>query len=354
MINYQFTNTADWRRVIRKNRIKTRWVIFTFILFFLIFGFLIDFLLIYFSNYNGSEFTMKSITAIYLLSHGYIFPYATMICSIIAVFWVLCTFVFYDKMMLSGINYTEVEGETSDPLGRKVFNVVEEMKIAANMQFMPKVFIIEGDYLNAFASGYSEKSAIIAITRKLSKSLTRDELQAVMAHELTHIIHQDIKLNLFVSALSNMLVFMLEIAYMTTASAVVRKDKSSDSKNTNNGAAVLFLVLLALRSLLPLIMSFLTLFLSRSREYMADAGAVKLMRNNEPLAQALLKIEQSYINSNSKSIQKKQLNESMRTRSYIYNRGIYQLNGNSIFDFLSTHPSLTKRLRAMGIKLKNS
>lgn len=353
MSNYQVENTADWRGVIRKNRAKTRWVIFTFILFFLIIGLLIDFSLIYFSNYNGHEFTMKATTAIYLLSHGYILPYATIICIIISIIWVLCTFAFYDKMMLSGTSYTEVTQDTNDFLGKQVFNVVEEMKIAANMQFMPKVFIIEADYLNAFASGYSEKSAMIAITRKLAESLTRDELQAVMAHELTHIRHQDIKLNLFVAALSNMLIFMLEVAYITTASAAFRKDRSSGSKNTNNGAAILFLVVLVLRILLPLIMSFLTLFLSRTREYMADAGAVQLMRNNEPLARALLKINQSYVESNVQSSQNKQPNERMRKASYIYNANMAQLNGSSSFDFFSTHPSLTKRLKAMGIRLKN-
>ena len=73
------------------------------------------------------------------------------------------------------------------------------MKVAAGLTYLPKVYIIEADYMNAFASGYSEKSAMLAITRGLLTKLDRDELTAVMAHEISHIRHMDIKLTLMAS-----------------------------------------------------------------------------------------------------------------------------------------------------------
>jgi len=77
--------------------------------------------------------------------------------------------------------------------------VIEEMKIAASLNYIPKVYIINADYMNAFASGYRRTFSDVAITRGLMEKLTRDELAAVMAHELSHIKHLDIKLTLTAS-----------------------------------------------------------------------------------------------------------------------------------------------------------
>src|SRR5438270_7626552 len=89
------------------------------------------------------------------------------------------------------------------------------MKVAASIRYMPKVFIIEANYMNAFASGYSEKSSMVAITRGLMNKLTREEMKAVMAHELSHIRHLDIKLTLMASVLSNIILMVLDILYFS-------------------------------------------------------------------------------------------------------------------------------------------
>lgn len=96
---------------------------------------------------------------------------------------------------------------------KKLYNVIEEMKVAAGLSFMPKVYIIEADYMNAFASGLSEKSAMVAITRGLMNKLDRAELQAVMAHELSHIRHQDIKLTMMASVLSNIMLIIVDLLF---------------------------------------------------------------------------------------------------------------------------------------------
>src|SRR5665648_514145 len=122
--------------------------------------------------------------------------------------WV--TYTWYDKIMLLGTTYHEVTPETARTNEEKqLYNVVEEMKVAAGLGFMPKVFIIEADYMNAFASGFSERSAMVAITRGLMQKLDRSEMQAVMAHELSHIRHQDIKLTLMASILSNIMLIVV-------------------------------------------------------------------------------------------------------------------------------------------------
>ena len=109
----------------------------------------------------------------------------------------LITFSMYDKIMLLGTDSREITPETAslNLQEKQLYNVVEEMKVAAGLTFMPKVFIIEANYMNAFASGYSEKSAMVAITRGLMEKLDRAEMQAVMAHELASYRHHEHQVN---------------------------------------------------------------------------------------------------------------------------------------------------------------
>jgi len=212
----------------------------------------------------------------------------------LAIISLLITFTLYDRIMLLGTDYKEITPETAQTIQEKqLYNVVEEMKVAAGLKFMPKVFLINADYMNAFASGYSEKSAMVAITREKSamvaitrgliEKLDRAELQAVMAHELSPIRHQDIKLTLAVAVLSNILLIVIDILFY---SIVFKRERREDNR--------LLMVVMVLRYVLPIITLLLTLFLSRTREYMADAGCVELMRDNEPMARALLKISQDH------------------------------------------------------------
>src|SRR5258707_11382365 len=113
---------------------------------------------------------------------------------------------------MMGNEYREITNSTSGP-ARQLYNVVEEMKIAAGLKFMPKVYIIEANYMNAFASGLGESNALVAITRGLLEKLDRDELQAVMAHELSHIRHNDIRLTMTVAILSNLMLIAIDLVF---------------------------------------------------------------------------------------------------------------------------------------------
>lgn len=332
-------SVADWRRQLKLNESKTKRVIAVFILIFVAVGILADTFILY-STYPNVPIKHLLLA---LLSFKVI-PYATLLMLAVAILSLLVTYALYDRIMLLGTEYIEVNPETAQSLEEKqLYNVVEEMKVAAGLQFMPKVFIIEANYMNAFASGYSEKSAMIAITRGLMNKLDRAEMQAVMAHELSHIRHHDIKLTLTVAVLSNILLIAIDMLFY---SMLYKRDNRRDDNK-------FFLVIVLLRYLLPLITVFLTLFLSRTREYMADAGCVELMRDNEPMARALLKIaadhqehaqeyEQEYGNT---------AHEQVRQASYLFDpKDLDPVK--SFNNAFSTHPSIEERLAAIGFKRK--
>jgi heat shock protein HtpX len=276
-----------------------------------------------------------------------IFPIATSVMLTIAAISLWVTYALYDKLMLLGTEYHEITPNTAQNTAeQQLYNVIEEMKIAAGLRYMPKVFIIDADYMNAFASGYSEKSAMVAITRGLMEKLNRDELQAVMAHELSHIRHLDIKLTLTASLLSNLSIMALDILFYNALFSGRRAERS------RNG---LFTIILILRYLLPLINIVLILYLSRTRELMADAGSVELMRTNQPLASALIKISSDHHeNRDAYNAQYQQTpHEQIRREAYIFDpmeTGMKSFA--TVSDFFSTHPSLEARLAALGYKKK--
>jgi heat shock protein HtpX len=279
-------------------------------------------------------------------------PYATMITTAIALISLFVAFKFHDRIMLLGTEYHEITPENAENLKEKqLYNIIEEMKVAAGLQYMPRVFIIEADYMNAFASGYSEKSAMVAITRGLLEKLDRDEIQAVMAHELSHIRHMDIKLTLMASVLSNIMLIVIDVLFW---SAFFSRDR--DRREGEGGGNWLVILIIVLRYVLPLLTTLLLLFLSRTREYMADAGCVELTRNNEPLARALLKIQGDHENNIDQYTQEyaQTPHDSIRREAYIFDPVIAGIEAQSPFsDFFSTHPSIEKRLAALGFKRKS-
>jgi heat shock protein HtpX len=260
---------------------------------------------------------------------------------------IFVTFALSDKLMLLGTEYREItpDMKKSDK-ETQLYNVVEEMKIAAGLNYMPKVFVIEADYMNAFASGYSEKSAMVAITRGLMDKLTRSELQAVMAHELSHVRHMDIKLTLMASVLANLMLMVVDIFFYTA----LFSDRDSRSESRNK----LVPIIIMLRYLLPVINLVLLMYLSRKREYMADAGCVQLTRDNQALISALLKIQNDHADNKDAyaAAYQQTPHENVRREAYIFDpiqAGFEPMS--SIADMFSTHPNLQDRLAALGFKI---
>lgn len=332
---------ADWRHQLRSNERKTKIVIAAFIFIFLLVGVLFDTFLVMELKRLPAKIAFQLV--IYLR----VTPYATMIMSGIAAISLLVTYSMYNRIMLMGTDSFEITPNSARTLEEKqLYNVVEEMKVAAGLNYMPSVYIIEANYMNAFASGYSEKSAMVAISRGLMTKLGRQELQAVMAHELSHIRHHDIKLTLTVSVLSNILLIAIDYLFYS-----MLYSGNSRSRNNKGGNNAFFIIVMVLRFVLPFITTILTLFLSRTREFMADSGAVELMRDNEPLARALVKINQDHYENVEETTAEysRSSHESVRRASYIFDAAKFS-GGRGFSDFFSTHPSLDKRLKALGIK----
>ncbi|MBL7480881.1 zinc metalloprotease HtpX [Legionella bononiensis] len=329
---------GDWRAQLKQNERKTRRVIALFFLVYLIVGLIAD------------TFVLQSMYPHITLEQSFlalitfkVVPFATLLMLGFAAISLMITYALYDRIMLLGTEYREITPESAQTVQEKqLYNVVEEMKVASGLQFMPKVFVIEAEYMNAFASGYSEKSAMVAITRGLMEKLDRAELQAVMAHELSHIRHHDIKLTLMVAVLSNILLIVIDVLFY---SVLYKRDRRDDNR--------LLMVIIVLRYVLPIITVLLTLFLSRTREYMADAGCVELMRDNEPLARALLKISQDH-EQNAEQYAKAYgdtPHEQVRQASYLYDPSDID-PVKSLSSSFSTHPSVEQRLEALGFKRK--
>lgn len=341
------TKAADWRRNIRSNQRRTRFVIGLFILIYVALGILID-LFLYARHYPQVSLS----TIFHALITLKLFPYATLITGAIAIISLWVTYAFHDQLMLLGSEYYEITPEGARDLKEKqLYNIVEEMKVAAGLRYMPKVYIIEAPYMNAFASGYSEKSAMVAITRGLLEKLDREEIQAVMAHEISHIRHLDIKLTLMAAVLSNLMIILIDLLFW---GIIFGGDRRRDREG--GGGNWLFLIIILVRYILPLITVLLMLFLSRTREYMADAGCVELTRDNEPLARALLKIQNDHESNSDEyaAIYNNTPHEQVRREAYIFDPVTAGISIKSaLSDVFSTHPSVQKRLEALGFKSRS-
>ncbi len=194
-----------------------------------------------------------------------------------------------DRMALKAAHARPARPE--DPKERQLIHVVQEMAIAAGLP-MPKVYVIDDPSPNAFATGRDPAHASVAATRGLLDLMNREELQAVMAHEMSHIRHRDILTMTMVTALAGAIVVLADLArrYLWYGGGRSRR-RSSDRREGGGGGGGLFVLIAILLILLaPVVARLMALAVSRAREYLADAGAAELTRNPLALARALRKI----------------------------------------------------------------
>jgi Zn-dependent protease with chaperone function len=191
--------------------------------------------------------------------------------------------------MLGGV---PVPPQTRDPSERKLLNVVEEMAIASGTP-VPQVFLLpESDSINAFAAGYDHGDMAIGVTRGCCQMLTRDELQGVIAHEFSHILHNDMQLNMRVTCLLNGILCLALTGYWIFRGLSRGRQSNGNSKG---GGAIVAILLLAVALIVigyvgVFFASLIRAAISRQREYLADASAVQFTRNPGGLAGALKKI----------------------------------------------------------------
>lgn len=203
------------------------------------------------------------------------------------VIWLVMMSVSYwggDKMMLAMSSAKPIEKRDHQQL----FNVVEEVSIAAGLP-MPKVYLIEDSAPNAFATGRSPETAAVAITRGLLDKLSRDELQGVMAHEMSHVQNRDIVFMTMAGIMLGVIVLLADF-YLRHFRWTGPRTRRSGGRDKGGVQAIMIVIAIVLAILAPIIARILYFALSRRREYLADASAAELTRYPEGLASALEKI----------------------------------------------------------------
>ena len=221
----------------------------------------------------------------------------------------------------------------SQPLARtenkRVYNLVENLCISKGMK-IPQIFIIEDDSLNAFASGVNERTYSVSLSRGIIDKLDDDELEGVIAHELSHIRNRDVRLMIISIIFVGIFAFIAEMAFRSLRFGAFSRSKK-------NGGAVI-LIAIAISAVCYLIAILLRFGISRSREYMADAGAAEMTRKPYALASALRKIDKDpFI----EAVQRRDV-----AQLFIENPQPEE-NKFSLGNFFSTHPPIQKRIELL-------
>jgi len=216
------------------------------------------------------------------------------------------------------------------PATRKEFfnfyTVTENLCIGAGMP-LPKIYVIDSPAMNAFATGRDPEHAVVCATTGLLEKLNRSEVEAVIAHELSHVQNYDIRLMMIVSILIGSLSILINL---TTNSFFFGHDRDDDNKSPIFAIIGIILIIFA-----PLIAQIIQLAISRRREYLADASGVKLTRQPQALIDALLKISGDNNHLASASTATASL--------YISN----PFKGNKVASLFSTHPPIEERVKAL-------
>jgi Zn-dependent protease with chaperone function len=229
-----------------------------------------------------------------------------------------------------------VDPGSRDPAERKILNIVEEMAIASGMP-VPPVYVMDDDAINAFAAGNSPKDAVIGVTAGCIRELDRDELQGVVAHEFSHIFHQDMRLNMRLVAWLGGIFAISMVGRLILRS--MRGVRSSRGKNNGAAAAAMLGVGLFLIGIVGYFFGrIIQSAVSRQREYLADASAVQYTRNPEGIAGALERIGRSAAGSRVAAPAAAEFSH------FFFADGVAAL--------FSTHPPLEERIRRIrGLQL---
>jgi len=218
----------------------------------------------------------------------------------------------------------------------RLYNVVEEMKIASGLEKVPDIYIIDDLALNAFATGRDPNRASVAITSGLLQKLNRDELQGVMAHEISHVKNRDVLLMAMCSVLLGTIVLLAWYGsrFLFLGGAGSRR---SSSRGSGGGNMIILVVALVFIILAPIFAQLIYFAISRKREYLADASSALYTRYPEGLASALEKLAAST----------EQLKSANKATAPMYIVNPFRKKGLKASDLTSTHPLISERIRIL-------
>lgn len=253
--------------------------------------------------------------------------------SAIAIIWVLISYFFGQKFVLSSAGAIEVTKESAP----EIIRIVENIAITAGLP-TPKVYVINDESLNAFATGRDPEHSYIALTKGIINKLEKPELEGVIAHEMAHIGNRDIRL---------MLIMVVCISFATIAAEILLRlamTKGRGSGKNKGGGQLLFLALaLSLYLYGYLVAPLIKLAVSRTREFQADATAALLTRNPEGLVNALRKI------SGNSVVEKLKDRETMAAMCIATPLSADKQNSffSKISGLFATHPPIEERIKAL-------
>lgn len=213
-------------------------------------------------------------------------PSAIPAATLAALAWIAIAYFFHQKM-LGTITHAHDVTRADAP---ELYALLENLCISRGLR-TPRLAVMDTDALNAYASGLSESQYAVTVTRGLLETLDRDEIEAVLAHELTHIRNRDVQLMVTAMIIAGAISFFGEMIFRWLRFAPMRRSRASSGDDRKGGGAAIAIVVAIALAVLAWALSVLIRFsLSRSREYLADAGAVELTKNPDAMISALLKI----------------------------------------------------------------
>lgn len=191
------------------------------------------------------------------------------------------------KHIAESLGGSRVLPQTDDPDERRCLNIVEEIALAAGMP-VPDLYVLHEERgINAFAAGVGPADAVVAVTAGTLHHLNRDELQGVIAHEFSHILNGDMRLNIRLAALLKGITFLGDVGYFFLRSGAHRQFRSGRGQQQNNGLPLLGVGLVAIGWIGGLAAGMIKSAISRQKEFLADASAVQFTRNPDGIAGAL-------------------------------------------------------------------
>jgi heat shock protein HtpX len=251
--------------------------------------------------------------------------------------WVILSLVAYfqgDSILLSMHGAKKIKRDDHP----RLYNVVEEMKIASGLEKMPDIYIIDDPALNAFATGRDPDKAAVTITSGLLQKLNRDELQGVVGHEIAHIKNRDVLLMAMCSVLLGTIVLLAWYGSRALFYGGTTRSRRSSSSRGGGGAQIIILIVsLVFMILAPIFAQLIYFAISRKREYLADASSALYTRYPEGLASALEKIGAST----------GQLKSANKATAPMYIVNPFRQQGMKASDLSSTHPPLSERIRIL-------
>ncbi len=253
--------------------------------------------------------------------------------------------IFFKRMELSGGGKVIAERlggkllatDTQDHREKMALNVVEEMAIASGMP-VPNVYLLPEMSINAFAAGFNTSDAVIGLSKGAVQNLTRDQLQGVVAHEFSHILNGDMRLNINLIAVLSGILFIGQSGWFIVRSFGSTRSRRS-SKDSGSAIALVGFALVAVGYVGTFFGSLIKAAVSRQREFLADASAVQFTRNPEGISGALKLIGGSRFGSLVHAAHAHEMSH------LFFSNALSQKFSNTWNSWFSTHPALEERIR---------